>query len=60
MDSFSQSLCLTTEQEFTFVRFKQDVSALKLSKDAEDLILNMQRQIMIKDNVIKHFMRKSL
>jgi hypothetical protein len=59
MDNLHAALQLSLEQSFSAKM--QETQVRELSKEqAQDLLLETMRQLMIKDNVIKHLMKSAL
>lgn len=52
-------LSLTIEQEFQLKVMTEDAEKLS-AVDARAMLLEVVRQNMIKDNMVKHFMKKEL
>lgn len=59
MEELGTALSLTLEQEFRLRRYTEEVKGLS-EKDARNYLLDLMRQVMIKDNVIQHLMKKAL
>jgi len=52
----SQATNLTVEQEFNLRKVADQTKVLSL-QEAQDLIVEMQRQMMIKDNLFKQLIK---
>ncbi len=50
---------LTIEQQFTLAKYAPGVQQLS-QEDAQKHLIELMRQLMIKDNVIKHLMKSAL
>jgi acyl-CoA-binding protein len=50
---------LSLEQQFNLKAYEQQVKGLS-QEEAQGFLLEIMRQLMIKDNVIKHLMKKGL
>jgi Phycobilisome degradation protein nblA len=50
---------LTMEQQFKLQTFRCEVANMSLSQ-AQDLVVEITRQMMVKDNLIKHVMRNGV
>ena len=50
-------LSLTMEQEFNLQMYQDQVKCLS-SEQAQDFLLEVMRQLMIKDNVIRHLIKQ--
>ena len=59
MEELGIALSLTLEQELRLRRYTEEVKGLS-EKDARNYLLDLMRQVMIKDNVIQHLMKKAL
>jgi len=51
-------LTLTIEQQFNMKVYEDQVKNLS-PEQAQEMLLELMRQMMIKDNVVKHLMKKS-
>jgi hypothetical protein len=51
-----EALALTPEQEFNLIVYKEQVKGLA-QEHAQEFLVEVLRQLMIKDNVIKSLMR---
>jgi hypothetical protein len=51
-------LTLTIEQQFNMKVYEDQVKSLS-PEQAQEMLLELMRQMMIKDNVVKHLMKKS-
>jgi hypothetical protein len=49
---------LTLEQQFKLQVLKDQVQALTLDQ-AQEYVVEMMRQMMVKDNLVKHLLKKS-
>ena len=52
-------LTLTMEQQFNMKVYEDQVKGLSTDQ-AQDILLEIMRQLMIKDNVIRHLMKQAL
>ncbi len=52
-------LTLSMEQQFNMKVYEDQVRNLS-SDQAQDFLLEIMRQLMIKDNVIRHLMKKAI
>jgi hypothetical protein len=52
-------LTLTMEQQFSMKVYEDQVKGLS-SEQSQEFLLEIMRQLMIKDNVIRHLMKKSM
>jgi hypothetical protein len=52
-------LTLTIEQQFNMKVYEEQVKNLN-AEQAQDFLIEVMRQLMIKDNVIRHLMKKGL
>ena len=59
MEELSTALSLTIEQQFQLRRYTEEAKTLS-GDDAREYLLELARQLMIKDNVIKQLMKKVL
>jgi hypothetical protein len=50
-------LTLTIEQQFNMKVYEEQVKNLN-AEQAQDFLIEVMRQLMIKDNVIRHLMKK--
>ena len=50
---------LTLEQQFNLKVYEEQVRKLSLQQ-SQDFVLELLRQLMIKDNVIKHLIKENL
>lgn len=50
---------LTLEQQFNLKAYEQQVKALS-QEQAQEYLLEVMRQLMIKDNAIKHLIKKGI
>lgn len=50
---------LTLEQEFSLKVYEEQVKKLTLEQ-SQEFVLELLRQLMIKDNVIKHLIKENL
>jgi hypothetical protein len=50
---------LTLEQQFNLKVYEEQVRKLSLQQ-SQDFVLELLRQLMIKDNVIKHLIKETL
>lgn len=57
--NFSLDLDLSLEQEFKMRIFKESVETMNLD-DMRSLLLEASKLLMVKDNIIRGLMRKSL
>jgi hypothetical protein len=51
-------LTLTIEQQFNMKVYQDQVKNLS-AEQAQEMLLELMRQMMVKDNVIRHLMKKS-
>ncbi|NJR70152.1 MAG: phycobilisome degradation protein nblA [Synechococcales cyanobacterium CRU_2_2] len=51
-------LSLTLEQQFNMQVYQDQVKSMS-SEQAQECLLEVMRQLMIKDNVIRHLVKKS-
>jgi Phycobilisome degradation protein nblA len=56
MNSLSEALSLTMEQSFQLKIMADQVENLTV-EDLQNAVLELTRQMMIKDNVLKHLMK---
>lgn len=49
-------LYLEMEQEFNLTRYKMELEEMD-SEEAKDIALELMRQLMIKNNVVKHLLK---
>jgi hypothetical protein len=52
-------LTLTMEQQFNMKVYEDQVKGLS-SEQSQEFLLEIMRQLMIKDNVIRHLMKQSM
>jgi hypothetical protein len=52
-------LNLSVEQQFSMKVYEDQVKGLS-SDQAQEFLLEIMRQLMIKDNVIRHLMKKAI
>lgn len=57
--NFSLELSLSLEQQFTMKTFEQSVQTMD-SEDMRSLLLEASKLLMVKDNIIKGLMKKSV
>lgn len=50
---------LSLEQQFNLKVYEEQVKSLN-SQQSQDFVLELLRQLMIKDNVIRHLIREAL
>jgi hypothetical protein len=59
MDNFHAALQLSLEQRFSAKMQESQVRELS-REQAQEMLLELMRQLMIKDNVIRHLMKSAL
>ncbi len=59
MDGLNTALQLTLPQQFQLRRYQDEVKGLS-EEESREYLLELARQLMIKDNVIKHLMKSAL
>jgi hypothetical protein len=59
MDELNAALQLTLPQQFQLRRYQDEVKGLS-EEESREYLLELARQLMIKDNVIRHLMKSSL
>jgi hypothetical protein len=59
MDNFHSALQLSLEQRFSAKMQESQVRELS-REQAQEMLIELMRQLMIKDNVIKHLMKSAL
>jgi hypothetical protein len=59
MDELNAALQLTLPQQFQLRRYQDEVKGLS-GEESREYLLELARQLMIKDNVIKHLMKSAL
>jgi Phycobilisome degradation protein nblA len=59
IDLTKESLDLSLEQSFSLARYKEQVKGLS-AEQAQEMLVETLRQIMIKDNVIRHLVKESI
>jgi hypothetical protein len=59
MDNLHAALQLSLEQRFSAKMQESQVRELS-REQAQEMLIELMRQLMIKDNVIRHLMKKAL